>query len=358
MPRRDDFKISVKRTLAQRVGYVCSNPDCRSATSGPHANPIKSVIVGIAAHITAASPGGPRYNANLTEEQRKSPENGIWLCARCASLIDSDEVTFTTDQLIEWKRQAENDQFIKVTAGIPQHDHTVDENERLILLRNLMERSGAGFQSVLEPDHFESTIRDTHQGYTPKTYQNLGASNLKAARGTAGFRIFSVRRSQDIKILDLIGGISRNRISIVSERTGKIQLVVLDSQGNRSSVSYIPKWGSVAEIVCLTWDGNIVSLWWEGSKVSQLTLPHKIDGRWLALVSGPDIDGENNASYIMKGAQGGGGIGLGLCASDKSLQLIISHLFILKEVLSEEEIRTMVEINAAEISSNLSQEPS
>ena len=329
MTGRDDFKVGIKRKLAERVGYFCSKPSCRAATSGPHSNPDKSIIVGIAAHITAASPGGPRYDASLTEKQRKSSENGIWLCARCATLVDRDEVTFTAEQLREWKRQAENDQFIKISAGLPQTDLGADENEKLLLLTTLMERSGAGFHSVLRPGRFE------------------------AVRGTAGFRIFLVRRNRNINIFDLIGGISRNRISMVRERTGEVQLVVLDSQGNRSMTTYTPKRSKIAEYVCLTWEGNNVSLWWAGSKVSQLTLPNKLNGQWLALTSGLDIDGENSASYIIKGVRGGGGIGFGLCAADKSLQLIMSYLLIKGGVLPEEEIRTMATVSAADALSNL-----
>jgi hypothetical protein len=53
-------------------------------------NQIKPLILGVAAHITAASPDGPRYDQNLSSEQRKSPDNGIWLCQNCAKLVDND----------------------------------------------------------------------------------------------------------------------------------------------------------------------------------------------------------------------------------------------------------------------------
>jgi hypothetical protein len=63
--------------------------------------------IGVAAHITAASPGGPRYDPNLSAEDRKSPDNGIWLCQSCAKLIDSDQQRYTVSLLREWKRLAE-----------------------------------------------------------------------------------------------------------------------------------------------------------------------------------------------------------------------------------------------------------
>ena len=51
----------------------------------------KSVNVGEAAHITAAAPGGKRYDPSLTPEDRRAASNGMWLCELCAKLIDTDE---------------------------------------------------------------------------------------------------------------------------------------------------------------------------------------------------------------------------------------------------------------------------
>jgi hypothetical protein len=74
---RDDFPEEVKRVIANRANLVCSNPDCGSTTAGPQDDPSKALNIGVAAHITAASPGGPRYDDTLTPEQRKSAENGV-----------------------------------------------------------------------------------------------------------------------------------------------------------------------------------------------------------------------------------------------------------------------------------------
>ncbi|MDT8717057.1 hypothetical protein IAI10_10340 [Clostridium sp. 19966] len=111
MAKRDDFSPKVKDTLAKRVGYICSNPNCNQETIGPHSDPNKSLSTGIAAHITAAAPGGARYNPNLTSEQRKSIDNGIWLCEYCAGLIDVDEVMYPVSLLLEWKQAAEMKMF-------------------------------------------------------------------------------------------------------------------------------------------------------------------------------------------------------------------------------------------------------
>lgn len=104
---RDDFLESIKIILSRRVGNRCSNPDCRALTSGPQEDPSKCTNIGVAAHITAAALGGPRYNAALTAEQRKHSENAIWLCQNCAKMIDNDPVRFSELVLGEWKQLAE-----------------------------------------------------------------------------------------------------------------------------------------------------------------------------------------------------------------------------------------------------------
>lgn len=105
---RDDFSQLTIRTLQQRAGNSCSNPNCRRATSGPHSISDRSVSMGEAAHITAAAQGGKRYDPSLSSEQRSSLSNGIWLCPFCAALIDKDEIKYPTKLLHEWKQQAEH----------------------------------------------------------------------------------------------------------------------------------------------------------------------------------------------------------------------------------------------------------
>src|SRR3954454_24657270 len=101
---RDDFSEAVKATLAKRVSFVCSRRDCRAPTSGPQMDSEKALNVGVAAHITAASERGPRFDASLTPEQRSSVDNGIWLCQTCGKLVDNDGIRFPADELRSWKR--------------------------------------------------------------------------------------------------------------------------------------------------------------------------------------------------------------------------------------------------------------
>ena len=104
---RDDFDQKTKQLMADRVGHQCANPNCRQQTSGPQVDPLKALNVGVAAHITAASPSGPRYDDRMTEEERTSPDNGIWLCQICAKLIDNDPQAYPVDLLRRWRYHSE-----------------------------------------------------------------------------------------------------------------------------------------------------------------------------------------------------------------------------------------------------------
>lgn len=104
---RDDFSQITKDLLANRVGWKCSNPNCRKATRAAGMEKTGVINIGVASHITAASKGGPRYNEGMLPEERKSFENGIWLCQDCSKLIDSDVKRYTVDLLKKWKEISE-----------------------------------------------------------------------------------------------------------------------------------------------------------------------------------------------------------------------------------------------------------
>lgn len=105
---RDDFSRKTKRELAERVAYHCGFPDCTARTIGPDLNdPAKSLLLGEAPHITAASPGGPRYDDGLSQAERRGHANGIWMCRHHARLVDADK-SYTDETLRLWKQQAEH----------------------------------------------------------------------------------------------------------------------------------------------------------------------------------------------------------------------------------------------------------
>jgi hypothetical protein len=148
---RDDFKPKIKEEVAKRAGYRCSKPDCAAATSGPQME-AGSVNIGVAAHITAASENGPRYDPSLTSEERASVNNAIWLCQNHAKLIDNDESKYTVDLLRSWKIKAEK--------------RAEDELGKPILEK----------PSIDDSDFLEKVIAAYKKKGTPKYY--LDAQNL------------------------------------------------------------------------------------------------------------------------------------------------------------------------------------
>ncbi len=122
---RDDFTRQVIEPLKARVANRCSNPNCRVPTSAPSGdNKVNSI--GIAAHICAASPGGARYDENMSSDERKSINNAIWLCSNCSIDIDRDIERHSVAMLKDWKERAEDIARAELGKRLPSHNETID----------------------------------------------------------------------------------------------------------------------------------------------------------------------------------------------------------------------------------------
>lgn len=126
---RDDFNAKVKRIVADRVNGRCSR--CNAQTSGPQADATKSLNVGVAAHITAASGGGPRFDPDLTSSERSHPDNAIWLCQTCGKLIDDDPVQFPAVALLQMKADAEKQALTIIGRSVESGNGTVQTSTGL-----------------------------------------------------------------------------------------------------------------------------------------------------------------------------------------------------------------------------------
>ena len=113
---RAEFSVKTKLTLAKRVAFRCSFLGCNRLTVGPgHDGDDHSVSLGDAAHIYGASVKGPRSNPALSEEDRSSIKNGIWMCTPHARLIDDDEIIYSAETLNLWKKKIEEDTYYELT---------------------------------------------------------------------------------------------------------------------------------------------------------------------------------------------------------------------------------------------------
>ncbi len=228
---RDEFPQQIKELLAKRVGNCCSNPDCRQPTFGPQINPKKALNVGVAAHITAASPLGPRYSASLTTEERTSVENGIWLCQKCSKLVDNDEERYTSEVLRSWRGEAEGLALKELEGRGPQAARRpsrltwdadvfwpleANSGERLAIGRflELQDRN----QIVLETElveRFNETLGSQRVAIisgasgSGKTIASLALADRFAA-GT--WRVFYVSLRHDISEQQLVDGVRHRAI--------------------------------------------------------------------------------------------------------------------------------------------------
>jgi hypothetical protein len=119
---RAEFSAASRKVIADRAGYQCSVLNCGRLTIGPGVGLRQTVNIGIAAHIYAASPGGPRGTGGLSDTERSEPENGIWCCSAHGKSIDSDEGRiFSAPQLRAWKRLHEARKAAEVNGGALRH---------------------------------------------------------------------------------------------------------------------------------------------------------------------------------------------------------------------------------------------
>lgn len=137
---RDDFSKDTIRKAAGRVGYRCSFPGCPNATIGASMeSPSKTSITGVAAHICAAAEGGPRYDKNMTVEERSGVENCIWLCQTHSKLIDTDVKTYPVELLRQWKADAETAASKALANGDYFSEYYKGNGDNLDILQQLFD---------------------------------------------------------------------------------------------------------------------------------------------------------------------------------------------------------------------------
>jgi len=196
---RDDFDKLVADTLMKRAAFICSNPDCKRQTIAPsRIDSRKFIYIGKAAHIAAAAEGGPRFEKSMSSEERKSIDNGIFLCSNCADMIDKNNgIDFSVELLHDWKithdsrvgsnlnkliqkqdqpaqvvNVTSNNQSGGVTAGVvveAVHSDFISDNDWDVVKNDMLDnlKSDRAKHDILIPK-----LADTnHQGSIDDSYQ-------------------------------------------------------------------------------------------------------------------------------------------------------------------------------------------
>ena len=102
VPKRLTPRKDTLRELFLLSGNLCAFRDCDTLMMNPD-----GVFVGQVCHIEAAECGGPRFNPEMTNEERRAADNLMLLCYPHHKETD-DERTYPTSRLHEIKREHEH----------------------------------------------------------------------------------------------------------------------------------------------------------------------------------------------------------------------------------------------------------
>jgi len=206
--RRDEFPADLKDILARRVGMRCSNPNCRQPTSGPQSDPGKAVNVGVAAHISAAAKGGPRFDPTMSAAERRSIENAIWLCQTHAKLIDNDSTRYTIDLLRQWKRLSEEAARLEIDSPAEAPVPTIPDVEIIRFYAQCFDRPAFHdrFHEEGSIEAFDKAIEDTITAINTGCLRARDGGVLSSARGKAFLRNAKWRAQMDL-VVDLLRAI-------------------------------------------------------------------------------------------------------------------------------------------------------
>ena len=108
MPMKENNKArQIKQSVRERLftlsGNQCTHPECNRSLyieSG-------TMRVGIICHVEAVSKGGPRYNPDMTDDERRHYDNLILLCDDHHHVIDNkeNEGKYSVKLLKRWKTE-------------------------------------------------------------------------------------------------------------------------------------------------------------------------------------------------------------------------------------------------------------
>lgn len=200
-------------------------------TVGPNAEAAKATNIGVAAHITAAAEGGPRFNANLTPEQRSAIDNAVWLCQSCAKLIDSDPTAYMVEQLCEWRQRAEHAAAERLNSQIHNSPEQLPGGFERIEQNGYYEKQGPDFKLryFLEGEnlHVEQELADGAIGY----YVIDPCGNVKEHKFPYPLEEYSVEVEPELVLSrsqeDLGNGDTRETVVM---KWGKRAVVVRDAE--------------------------------------------------------------------------------------------------------------------------------
>lgn len=100
------YKDSTIKRLHALSGNECAAPDCHRKLIARDGETVVSKIC----HIEAASADGPRWNPQMSDDERRHFDNLILLCDECHTMIDNEdnECKYSVSLLKDWKKEHES----------------------------------------------------------------------------------------------------------------------------------------------------------------------------------------------------------------------------------------------------------
>lgn len=210
------YKPSTIRRLDTLSANQCAKPNCHKKLVAED----KISIVSKICHIEAASKKGPRYNSNMTDDERRSYENLILLCDEHHIIIDNkeNESEYPVELLKEWKKNHENKMLVSKLASQPLSRHPLALNMVIDAIANSL-------------DNFEDV---TDAGKAPNTETKIAHNKV-------------IRYSPIIQEMSLYQG-RLNKVYTEIEKQGSarkfmilngLRHIYLEVKGNYSELSEI-----------------------------------------------------------------------------------------------------------------------
>jgi hypothetical protein len=118
------YKPSTIRKLDTLSGNQCASPDSLNSLIASDDETIISKIC----HIEAANKNGPRFNAGMSDDERRHFDNLILLCDECHSIIDNNEnePKYPATLLKEWKRNHESKRLSQLNRNPSLLKHAIN----------------------------------------------------------------------------------------------------------------------------------------------------------------------------------------------------------------------------------------
>ena len=160
IPKRLEPKSNVKREIMMFSGNECAFPGCRARMMDAERN-----FIGQLCHIELAEPGGPRFNAAKTNEERRCAANLMLMCYPHHQATNDTE-KYPVDRLKAMKA-AHEQRFLKPTPDIQEW---LAHADKVALTIGGM-TFGAGLSSILDRMR---TLLDLGVRFAERAFESRG----------------------------------------------------------------------------------------------------------------------------------------------------------------------------------------